>query len=94
MLHVDSHHKISLVLGQNVLFIKYKIFDILFSTELHLKNVYYLYSACSNPTNVVLVIVLSMITGKGLPNGTAKFYRCVITQAITKTTFVGFELAL
>ena len=27
--------------------------NILLSTELHLKNVYYLYSACSNPTNVV-----------------------------------------
>ena len=38
---------------------------ILFPTELHLKNVYYLYSACSNPTNVVLVTVLSMIIGKG-----------------------------
>ena len=39
--------------------------DILFPAELHLKNVYYLYSACSNPTNVVLVIVLSMLIGKG-----------------------------
>ena len=39
--------------------------NILFPTKLHLKNVYYLYSACSNPTNVVLLIVLSMITGKG-----------------------------
>ena len=29
------------------------------------KNVYYFYSACSNPTNVFLVIVLSMIIGKG-----------------------------
>jgi hypothetical protein len=28
---------------------------------------------------------LNMIIGKGLDNGTAKFYRCVITQAITKT---------
>ena len=28
-------------------------FHILFPTELHLKNVYYLYSACSNPTDVV-----------------------------------------
>ena len=26
---------------------------ILFPTELNLKNVYYLYSACSNPTDVV-----------------------------------------
>ena len=26
-----------------------------------------------------------MIIGKGLDYGTAKFYRCVITQAITKT---------
>jgi hypothetical protein len=26
-----------------------------------------------------------MIISKGLENGTAKFYRCVITQAITKT---------
>ena len=51
---------------------------ILFPTELHLKNVYYLYSACSNPTNVVLVIFLSIIIGKGLDNRTAKFYRCVI----------------
>ena len=38
---------------------------ILLPTELHLKNVYYLYSACSNRTNVVLVIVLRMIIGKG-----------------------------
>ena len=38
---------------------------ILFSTSFHLKNAYYLYSACSNPTNVVLVSVLSMIIGKG-----------------------------
>ena len=59
--------------------------DILFPTELHLKNVYYLFSACSNPTDGVWVIVLSMIIGKGLDNETAKFYRCVITQAITKT---------
>ena len=67
--------------------------NILFPTELHLKNVYYLYSACSNPTNVVLVIVLSMIIGKGLDNATAKFYRCVITQAITKTiTYTGWIL--
>ena len=58
---------------------------ILFGTELHLKNVYYLYSACSNPTNDVSVIILNMIIGKGLDNGTAKFYWCVITQAITKT---------
>jgi hypothetical protein len=36
---------------------------VLFQTELRLKNVYYLYSACSNPTNVVLMIVLSMIIG-------------------------------
>ena len=27
--------------------------SILFPTELHLKNAYYLYSACSNPTGVV-----------------------------------------
>ena len=71
---------------------------ILFPTELHLKNVYYLYSACSNPTDVVWVIVLSKIIGKGLDNGTAKFYRCVITQVITKTitqtTSVEFEHAL
>ena len=53
--------------------------------ELHLKNVYYLYSACSNPTHVVLVIVLSMIIRRVLNIGTAKFNRCVITQAITKT---------
>ena len=59
--------------------------SILFRTELHLKNAYYLYSACSNPTNVALVIILNMIIGKGLDNGTAKCYRCVITQAITKT---------
>ena len=59
---------------------------ILFPTELHLQNVYYLYSACSNPTD----------------NETAKFYLCVITQTITKTitktitqkTSVGFEHAL
>jgi hypothetical protein len=30
--------------------------NILRPTELHLKNVEYLYSACSNPTDVVLVI--------------------------------------
>ena len=59
--------------------------DIVFPTELYLKNVNYLYSACSNPTNVVLVIVLSMIISKGLDNGNAKFNRCVITQAVTKT---------
>ena len=39
-----------------------------------------------------------MIIGKGLDNGTAKFYRCVITQVITKTitqtTSVEFEHAL
>ena len=58
---------------------------ILFRTELHLKNAYYLYSACSNPSHVALVIILNMIIGKGLDNGTAKFYRCVMTQAITKT---------
>jgi hypothetical protein len=44
------------------------------------------------------VIVLSMIVGKGLDNGIAKYYRCVITQAITdtitQTTSVGFEHAL
>ena len=41
--------------------ITYRLYDIvyiLYPTELHLKNVYYLYSACSNPTDVVLVIVL------------------------------------
>jgi hypothetical protein len=32
--------------------------------KLHLIKVYYLFSAGSNPTNVVLVIVLSMIIGK------------------------------
>ena len=42
-----------------------KDIHILLSTKVHLKNVYYLYSACSNPTNVVLVIGLSMIIGKG-----------------------------
>ena len=56
------------------------------------------YSACSNPTNVALVIILNMIIGKGLDNETAKFDRCVITQAMTKTinqtTLVGFEHAL
>ena len=35
------------------------------STYVNLKNANYLYSACSNPTNVVLVIVLSIIIGKG-----------------------------
>ena len=72
--------------------------NIFFGTELHLKNAYYLYSACSNPTYVVLVIILNMTIGKGLDNGTAKFYWCLITQAITKTitskTSVGFEHAL
>jgi hypothetical protein len=44
----------------------FKIGYYIFSpTELHLKNVNYLYSPCSNPTNVVLVIVLSIIIGKG-----------------------------
>ena len=38
---------------------------ILLPMELHLKNICCLYSACSNPTNVVLVIVLSVIIGKG-----------------------------
>ena len=33
---------------------------ILLPTELHLKNVYYLYNASSNPTNVVRVIVLEI----------------------------------
>jgi hypothetical protein len=37
----------------------------LLPTELHLKNVYYLYSACSNHTNVVSLIVLSMFIRKG-----------------------------
>jgi hypothetical protein len=42
------------------------IFSYIFlSTELHLKNVYYLYIACSNLTNVVLVSVLSMTIGEG-----------------------------
>ena len=44
---------------------QYDIDYILFPTELHLKNIYYLYSAFSNLTNVVLLIVLSMIIGKG-----------------------------
>ena len=61
------------------------MFHTLLPAELHLKNVYYLYSACSNPTDVVLVIVLRMITGFVLDIGTAKFDRCVIAQAITKT---------
>ena len=39
---------------------------ILLPTKVHLKNVYYLFSACSNLTNVVLVIVLGMIIGKGV----------------------------
>ena len=38
---------------------------ILLPTKVYLKNVYYLYSACSNSTYIVLVIVLSMIIGKG-----------------------------
>jgi hypothetical protein len=42
-----------------------KFDNIFFPTELHLKNVYYLYSVCSNLTNVVTVIVLSMIIRKG-----------------------------
>jgi hypothetical protein len=36
-----------------------------FLPNLMLKNAFYLLSAWSNPTNVVLVIVLSMIIGKG-----------------------------
>ena len=36
----------------------------LFPTKLYLKNGQYLYSACSNPTDVVLLIVLSMIICK------------------------------
>jgi hypothetical protein len=58
---------------------------ILFGTELHLKNAHYLYSACSNPTNVVSVIILNMIKDKGLDNRTTEFYRCVISQTITET---------
>ena len=59
--------------------------------ELHLKNVDYLYSACSNPTNFVLLIVLSIIIGKGLDNGTAKFYRCVEIYRAVETVSV-FEM--
>ena len=43
-----------------------KSLNILFPTLVHLKNACYLYSTCSNPTNVVLVIVLSR-----LPKGMA-----------------------
>ena len=32
-----------------------RIKHIFFSTELHLKNVYYLFSACSNHTDIVIV---------------------------------------
>ena len=39
-------------------------FHILFTTLVDFENEGYLNSACSNPTNVVLVIVLSMIIGK------------------------------
>ena len=42
----DLQYKLRIFIIQNA---KY----ILFPTELHLKNVYYLYSACSNPTDVV-----------------------------------------
>jgi hypothetical protein len=54
------------IIWYNLCSISYVFFlrDILFPTELHFKNVYYLYSACSNPTDVVLLIVLSMIIGK------------------------------
>ena len=38
---------------------------IILPTELHLKKINYLYSACSNPTYVVLVTVLRMIISKG-----------------------------
>ena len=41
-----------------------RVIYILLQTELHIKNVYDLYSAGSNPTNVVLLIILSMILGK------------------------------
>ena len=55
-----------------------------------LENEVYLYSACSNPTNVVLVTVLDMIIGNGplpmvLDVGSAKVDWCVITNAITNT---------
>jgi hypothetical protein len=84
--------------GLKVSYISSRTYHILFGTELHLKNAYYLYSACSNPTNVVLVIILNLIIDKGLDNGTDEFYRCAISQAITKTitetTSVGFEHAL
>ena len=43
----------------------FQVFYILFQTSVHLKNAYYPYSACSNLTNLVLVIVLNMILGKG-----------------------------
>jgi hypothetical protein len=36
----------------------FTILYIILATELHLKNVYYLYTASLNPTNVVKVIVL------------------------------------
>ena len=48
-----------------VLFIIISTFYILFSTEVDLENDYDLHSACSNPINVVLVIVMSIKIGKG-----------------------------
>ena len=41
------------------------LFYILFPTKINLENEGNLYSASSNPTNVVLVIVLGMIIRKG-----------------------------
>ena len=39
---------------------------IIFPTKVNLENDGDAYSACSNPTSVVLVIVLGIIIGKGL----------------------------
>jgi hypothetical protein len=62
-LSANTGVKIFALKKHKIVFLSYGIHN-LFPTELHFKNVYYLYSACSNPTDVVLLIVLSMIIGK------------------------------
>jgi hypothetical protein len=73
-----------------------KTLFIFFPTRVNIENEDYLFSACSNPTDVVLVIVLGIVIGE-----IAWYWerqRCVITKTIfktvTKTTLVGFERAL
>ena len=70
---------------------------ILLPTKHHLKNVNYLYSACLNPTNVVLVIVLVIalvITHRSTLAVSIWPLPIIILKTITKTTLVGFGHAL